>query len=226
MTLTAQYGAIALAICRCHDQPKRLPVRPVRRPLGPDRARLTAWRQARTDAGVSGRTPTHDLREIFNAILYLNRTGIAWRYLPHDFPPYRTVYGYFAAWSKEGIFTELNYELTGLVRDHHGRQIEPTASIMDTQSVKTSTNVPAVTQGIDAGKMRFDRARWSACAADPLGRPATRMTPPAPAGGSGIIGCQPTHLCVESGGPPWPTATRATRSVRPGPTRTRRRSPL
>jgi transposase len=64
-------------------------------------SRLTAWRQARTEAGVSGRTPSHDLRDIFDAILYLNRTGIPWRYLPHDFPPYRTVYGYFAAWSKE-----------------------------------------------------------------------------------------------------------------------------
>ncbi|WP_223874446.1 IS5 family transposase [Salinispora mooreana] len=48
--------------------------------------RLTAWRQARTDAGVSGRTPTHDLRDIFNAILYINRTGIAWRYLPPRLP--------------------------------------------------------------------------------------------------------------------------------------------
>jgi transposase len=102
--------------------------------------RLTAWRQARTDAGVGGRAPTYDLREIFNAILYLNHTGIAWRYLPHDFPPHATVYGYFAAWSKEGIFTELNYDLTGLVRDHRGRHTSPTASIMDTQSVKTSTN--------------------------------------------------------------------------------------
>ncbi|MGW0431645.1 IS5 family transposase [Micromonospora sp. NPDC003197] len=121
--------------------------------------RLTAWRQARTDAGVGGRTPTHDLREIFNAILYVNRTGIAWRYLPHDFPPYRTVYGYFAAWSKEGIFTELNYNLTGLVRDHHGRTIHPTASIMDSQSVKTSTNVPLSTQGTDAGKKIVGRKR-------------------------------------------------------------------
>src|SRR6266540_2319573 len=107
--------------------------------------RLTAWRQSRAAAGVSGRTPTHDLREIFNAILYLNRTEIPCRYLPHDFPPYRTVYGYFAAWSKEGLFTELNYELT--------------ASIMDTQSVKTSTNVPAVTQGTDAGKKILGRKR-------------------------------------------------------------------
>ncbi|WP_204030138.1 IS5 family transposase, partial [Micromonospora andamanensis] len=121
--------------------------------------RLTAWRQARTDAGVSGRVPTHDLRDIFNAILYVNRTGIAWRYLPHDFPPHATVYGYFAAWSKEGIFTELNYQLTGLVRDHHGRTVEPTASIMDSQSVKTSTNVPLSTQGTDAGKKIVGRKR-------------------------------------------------------------------
>ncbi len=125
--------------------------------------RLTAWRQARTDArtrlGIKGRTPTHDLREIFNAILHVNRTGIARRHLPHDFPPHATVYGYFALWSKEGIFTELNYQLTGLVRDHHGRTIEPTASIMDTQSVKTSTNVPLGTQGTDAGKNRRPQTR-------------------------------------------------------------------
>lgn len=121
--------------------------------------RLTAWRQGRTDAGVQGRRPTHDLREIFNAILYVNRTGIAWRYLPHDFPSHATVYGYFAAWSREGIFTDINYHLTGLVRDHHGRQIEPSASIMDTQSVKTSTTVPTNTQGTDAGKKIVGRKR-------------------------------------------------------------------
>jgi transposase len=125
--------------------------------------RLTAWRQARTDArttlGIKGRTATHDLREIFNAILYVNRTGIPWRYLPHDFPPHPTVYGYFTAWSKEGVFTDLNYDLTGLVRDHHGRATAPTASIMDTQSVKTSHNVPADSQGIDAGKKIVGRKR-------------------------------------------------------------------
>ncbi|GAA2351790.1 hypothetical protein GCM10010170_042110 [Dactylosporangium salmoneum] len=133
--------------------------------------RLTAWRQTRTDAGVGGRTPTHDLREIFNAILYINRTGIPWRYLPHDFPPYRTVYGYFAAWTKEGIFVELNYDLTGLVRDHTGKQATPTASIMDTQSVKTSTNVPLSTQGTDAGKKVVGRKRG--IITDTLGLPAS-----------------------------------------------------
>jgi transposase len=110
------------AVVRCYDRPTC-----VASDLSDARwaliePRPTAWRQARTDArttlGIKGRTPTYDLREIFNAILYVNRTGIAWRYLPHDFPPHATVYGYFALWSKEGIFTELNYNLTGLVRDH------------------------------------------------------------------------------------------------------------
>ena len=122
-------------------------------------ARLTAWRQARTDAGVGGRAAEHDLREIFNAILYINRTGIAWRYMPHDLPPWQTVYWYFKTWTTDGIFTDLNYRLNGLVRTKTGRQAEPSASIMDSQSIKTSTNVPTATQGIDAGKRIVGRKR-------------------------------------------------------------------
>lgn len=129
--------------------------------------RLTAWRQARTDVGVGGRTATHDLREIFNAILYVNRTGIAWRYLPHDLPPWQSVYGYFTAWTNDGIFIDLNYELNGLVRNKSGRSTTPTGSIMDTQSVKTSTNVPTATQGMDAGKRIIGRKRG--IATDTLG---------------------------------------------------------
>ncbi|MEV6847305.1 IS5 family transposase, partial [Actinoplanes sp. NPDC051411] len=98
-------------------------------------------------------------REIFNAILYLNRTGIAWRYLPHDLPPWQTVYWYFKTWKDDGIFTDLNYALNGLVRTKTGRQAEPSASIMDSQSVKTSTSVPIATQGIDAGKRIVGRKR-------------------------------------------------------------------
>jgi transposase len=121
--------------------------------------RLTAWRQARTDAGVGGRTASHDLREIFNAILYVNRTGIAWRYLPHDLPPWQTVYGYFTAWTTDGIFAELNYTLTGLARAKAGRSAPPSAGVIDSQSVKTSTNAPLSTQGIDAGKKIVGRKR-------------------------------------------------------------------
>jgi transposase len=121
--------------------------------------RLTAWRQARTDAGVGGRKPTYDLREIFNAILYVNRTGIAWRYLPHDFPPWQTVYGYFTAWTGDRIFTQLHHDLTGLARTKAGRATQPTAAVIDSQSVKTSTNAPLSTQGIDAGKKIVGRKR-------------------------------------------------------------------
>ena len=120
---------------------------------------LTAWRQVRTEAGVGGRPPKHDLRKLFNAILYMNRTGIPWRYLPHDFPPHETVYGHFAAWKREGVFTQLNVDLTGLARTTAGRATEPTACIVDTQSVKTSTNVPLADQGIDAGKRIVGRKR-------------------------------------------------------------------
>jgi transposase len=121
--------------------------------------RLITWRQERTDAGVGGRVAEHDLREIFNAILYVNRTGIAWRYMPHDLPPWQTVYWYFKTWTDDGVFTDLNYDLNGLVRNKTGRRIEPTASIMDSQSIKTSANVPAATQGIDAGKKIIGRKR-------------------------------------------------------------------
>src|SRR6266536_2977138 len=60
---------------------------------------LTAWRADRVGLGIS--PIQHELREIMNAILYVNRTGIAWEYLPHDFPPYKTVHGYFALWEKD-----------------------------------------------------------------------------------------------------------------------------
>src|SRR5216684_9332698 len=63
---------------------------------------LAAWRAARAEAGLGLSEPVHDLREIVDAILYVNRTGCAWEYLPHDFPPFKTVYGYFAAWRDDG----------------------------------------------------------------------------------------------------------------------------
>jgi transposase len=99
--------------------------------------RLHAWRQARTDAGVGGRRAQHDLREIFNAILYVNRTGIAWRYLPHDLPPWNTAYHYFTLWTNDDLFAQLNYQLTGLARIKAGRAPDPTAAVIDTQSAKS-----------------------------------------------------------------------------------------
>jgi len=101
---------------------------------------LLAWQQARIDRRLTGEPARTDVRKVFNALLYLNRTGIAWKYLPHDFPPHGTVYFYYALWRDEGIFAQLNYELTGLARAKEGRATEPSAAIIDTQSIKTSTN--------------------------------------------------------------------------------------
>lgn len=63
---------------------------------------LTAWRKARLDRRPTGQPAKVDLRDVFNAILYVNRTGIPWKYLPHDFPNHGTVYAYYAAWRDEG----------------------------------------------------------------------------------------------------------------------------
>lgn len=120
---------------------------------------LTAWRQARTDRGVGGREPDHPLRDILDAILYVDRTGIPWRYMPHDFPPYQTVYTYFAAWSDEGIFAELDLKLTRLAREKAGRDADPSACVIDCQSVKTSMNAPLATQGADPSKKIVGRKR-------------------------------------------------------------------
>ncbi|WP_459649794.1 IS5 family transposase [Kitasatospora sp. Ki12] len=121
---------------------------------------LTAWRQARTARALAfGRPPEHDLRDLLDAILYVDRTGIPWRYLPHDYPPWETVYAYFAKWQRDGVFAQLNGLLRRLVRATEGRDPEPTACIVDSQSVKTSTNVPASTQGPDVGKRIVDRKR-------------------------------------------------------------------
>ncbi|MFI9781879.1 IS5 family transposase [Streptomyces sp. NPDC051956] len=121
---------------------------------------LTAWRSERRGRGLDiGRPPDHDLRSLLDAVLYVNRTGIPWRYLPHDYPHWNTVYAYFARWQEEGVFDQLNSLLRRQVRRQEGREDEPTACVIDSQSIKTSTNVPACEQGIDAGKKIVGRKR-------------------------------------------------------------------
>jgi transposase len=118
---------------------------------------LTAWRAARRGPGTV--TRVHDLREIVNAILYVCRTGIAWEYLPHDFPPYKTVYDCYAKWEADGTTEALHDLLRQQVRVAKGRAATPTAVIIDSQSVKTSCNVSESSQGIDAGKKIKGRKR-------------------------------------------------------------------
>jgi transposase len=120
---------------------------------------LSAWQQARLARSPVPVQPKYPLREIWNALLYLNRTGVQWQYLPHDFPHYQSVNSYYNAWRDEGIFERLNADMTQLARIREGRKPEPTAGVVDTQSVKTSGNVPASRQGVDAGKKIVGRKR-------------------------------------------------------------------
>lgn len=79
----------------------------------------------------------HEKRELLNAIFYVLRTGCQWRYLPQEFPPWKTVYTYFKKWKDQNLFEEVNDYLRKSLRILLGRNEEPTAAIIDSQSVKT-----------------------------------------------------------------------------------------
>ena len=124
---------------------------------------LTAWRAGRRGPGTAARV--HDLREIVNAILYVCRTGIAWAYLPHDFPPYQTVYDYYAKWEVDGTTEALHDLLRQQVRIALGRTATLTAAIIDSQSVKppaTSANPAKVS--MRARRSRAGTAHCHRCA--------------------------------------------------------------
>jgi transposase len=101
----------------------------------------------------------HPRREIVNAILYVVRTGCAWRHLPRDFPPWQTVFRYFSRWRREGVVQRVHDRLRDAVRDADGRDPMASAGIVDAQSVKGSDTVGAATRGFDAGKKVNGRKR-------------------------------------------------------------------
>ena len=89
-------------------------------------------------AKLRGRPRKTNMREVLNAIFYLLRTGCAWRLLPHDFPPWGTVYTYFRQWKKDGTIKQIHDTLHQRLRKQDGRESEPSAAIIDSQSVKTT----------------------------------------------------------------------------------------
>ena len=89
-------------------------------------------------AKPGGRPRSVDLREIVNAISYWLRGGVAWRALPHDFPPCKTVYHYWRAWRLSGDWERLHAILRERLRVRAGRAATPSAGIVDSQSVKTT----------------------------------------------------------------------------------------
>jgi putative transposase len=87
---------------------------------------------------TGGRPAEHSRREIINAIAYVLRSGCAWRLMPHDLPPWSTVYDYFRQWRIDGTWERINTALREKLRTTIGREAEPSAAIIDSQTVKTT----------------------------------------------------------------------------------------
>ena len=85
-----------------------------------------------------GRPARWSRREIVNAIFYALRAGGQWRALPHDLPPWQTVYGYYWRWRNAGTWETINTALRERVRERTGRSRTPQVAIVDSQSVKTT----------------------------------------------------------------------------------------
>src|SRR5512135_3589864 len=108
---------------------------------------------------TAGRREKHPRREIVNAILYVVRTGWAWRLLPREFPPWQTVFWYFKRWRADGSLDRVHDALRDQLRDADGRDPMASAAIVDAQSVKAADTVGRATRGYDGGKKVNGRKR-------------------------------------------------------------------
>jgi transposase len=108
---------------------------------------------------AQGRPMVHSLRSTLDAINYLVRNGIEWRAMPVDFPPWRAVYAFYERWGQRGLPQHLADQMRAQVRKGLGRDAEPTAAVIDSQSVKAADTVGAGSRGFDAGKKINGRKR-------------------------------------------------------------------
>jgi transposase len=109
---------------------------------------------------TGGRPEKHPRRDVVDAILYVVRAGCAWRALPADFPPWETVYWYFTRWEQERVTEKILPVVREQLRLADGRDPEPSAGLVDSQSVKGADTVGRETRGYDAGKKINGRKRF------------------------------------------------------------------
>lgn len=115
------------------------------------------------DAEPGGRPRKADKRKIVEAIFYILRASCAWRLLPHDFPPWQTVYYYLRRWEREGVWSRVHHTRVMADRERAGREASPSAAIIDSQTIRTAdqkgdaraTTPESTSTGASAAKQRF-----------------------------------------------------------------------
>lgn len=169
--------------------------------------------------GKGGQPEGYCHRQMIDAVRYLVAGGIPWRAMPADFPTWDRVYAFYRRWHDKGLIAEFHDRLRGQVRASEGHNSEPTAAIIDSQSVKGAASVPASSRGFDGGKKINGRKRHDIV--DTLGlllmvlvnpgrhhrprrRPRSRLRRTAPAPhplSENHAGCGPTAAAPAA----WPT---------------------
>ncbi|MFF3249100.1 transposase [Streptomyces sp. NPDC002870] len=115
---------------------------------------VPAWLEGR-----GGRPESYCHRVMLDAVRYVVDNGVKWVNLPADFPPYRRVHAFARRWQVRGLLAELHDRLRDRVRDKEGRKADPTAAIVDSQSLRAAANIPRSTSGWDGGKKVGGRKR-------------------------------------------------------------------